>query len=91
MEEMSNKTSMLVEKMLDFEESVKLCKRELNAAECNLKNAVTELGKHLVPSDAKRDESFSMWVRVKIHGQEVEKLLTIRLDVYGDYHISWRT
>ena len=42
-------------------EQVASLKRQLNAAECELSNSTTALGKCLLPGDAQANEKFCVW------------------------------
>lgn len=62
--------------------SVDQCKSSLNRAECELSNALTELGRNMVPKDASIGESFSVWVS--------DKILVVTLVRAGTYKAHWR-
>lgn len=87
MEDTSNITGRLVKDYLNFRDQVTATKRQLSRAEINLLNAANELGKHLVPKDAKVGETFSIWVRVT---DKEEALLNITVAEHGDFILSWR-
>ena len=74
-------TSERIRKWENALAAVKDCKARLNSAECDLLNATNELGKWIVPSDAKIGETFNIW-----HG---DGLISASYDG-SRYEINWR-
>ena len=57
-------------------ENVEYKRQQLNSAECELTNATNDLGKWLLPNDAKKGETIAVW-----HGDEL--ICTTKKDNQG--------
>lgn len=63
-------------------------KRRHQGAETELLNAANELGKHLIPDDARNGERFAVWVRI---GHKDERLVVVTRAPSGDYDLQFRS
>lgn len=89
--EQSETTTALVKRWLDAQRALDSLKSQINAAECELRNAINSLGKQLCPEDAIDEEGFSIWVRTENLGlPKKEMLLNVYKKRFSDYHVEWR-
>ena len=72
-----------IDRWLAAQEQLRRCKSSLNSAECEVSNSTTELGKWMMPNDAKDGENFYVWYGDSIF-QVVKK-------PNGDFEITVRT
>ena len=80
-----DKTIQLVRDWESSIERLNAVNNEINYAKCCLANNTNELGRWLVPEDAKVGEVFSIWIAGKM--LSVEKIADSGL---GDFKVSWR-
>jgi len=59
-------------------------KHQLSVAECELMNATNDLGRWLVPKDAKEGEQFHIWYGNGILAAQLQKGCS------NDYAVCWR-
>ena len=77
----TNETIRAVQRWIHALDSQNRAKADLNRAECEMLNAINELGKFLTPEDAEPGEKFQLW-----YG---DGILSVTKRV-NDYTIGWR-
>ncbi len=83
MNNVTEKTHGMVQRWIAAKRRVRAAKSELNSAECEMTNAVNELGKWLVPENQPDGEFFNIWF-----GSGV--IQARKLKGHIDHEVSWR-